>query len=53
LGEEQFMAKSKKLPPIHPGAILREDLMKPLGISMNRLALDFASPRDTHNRDCA
>ena len=38
------MAKSQKLPPIHPGEILREDFMKPLGISMNRLALDLRVP---------
>lgn len=38
------MAKSQKLPPIHPGEILREDFMKPLGISMNRLALDLHVP---------
>jgi addiction module HigA family antidote len=36
--------KSKRLPPIHPGEILREDFMKPLGISMNRLALDLRVP---------
>ena len=28
----------KKLAPIHPGEILREDFMKPLGISQNALA---------------
>jgi len=38
------MAKSEKLPPIHPGEILREDFMKPLGISMNRLGLDLHVP---------
>ena len=39
------MGKSKKLlPPIHPGEILREDFMKPLGLSMNRLALDLHVP---------
>jgi addiction module HigA family antidote len=38
------MAKSQKLPPIHPGEILREDFMKQLGISMNRLALDLHVP---------
>jgi antitoxin HigA-1 len=36
--------KSAKLPPIHPGEVLREDFMKPLGISMNRLALDLRVP---------
>ncbi len=38
------MAKSEKLPPIHPGEILREDFMKPLGLSMKRLALDLRVP---------
>jgi addiction module HigA family antidote len=38
------MAKSAKLLPIHPGEILREDFMKPLGLSMNRLALDLRVP---------
>jgi antitoxin HigA-1 len=39
------MAKSQKLlPPIHPGEILRADFMEPLGLSMNRLALDLRVP---------
>ncbi len=38
------MAKSERLPPIHPGETLREDFMKPLGLSMNRLALDLRVP---------
>ena len=38
------MRKAEKLPPIHPGEILREDFMKPLGLSMNRLALDLRVP---------
>jgi antitoxin HigA-1 len=38
------MAKSRRLPPIHPGEILREDFMAPLGISMNKLALDLRVP---------
>ncbi len=28
----------KRLAPIHPGEILREEFLKPLGISMNKLA---------------
>jgi addiction module HigA family antidote len=35
------MAKSRRLPPVHPGEILREDLMVPLGLSINRLARDL------------
>ncbi len=38
------MGKSRRLPPIHPGEILREDFMVPLGISMNKLALDLRVP---------
>jgi addiction module HigA family antidote len=38
------MGRSRKLPPIHPGEILREDFMRPLGLSMNRLALDLRVP---------
>jgi antitoxin HigA-1 len=39
------MAKSQKLlPPIHPGEILRDDFMEPLGLSMNRLALNLRVP---------
>ena len=30
---------SKHLPPIHPGEILREDLLEPLGLSVNQLAM--------------
>ena len=29
---------SKKFPPIHPGEILREEVLKPLEMSMNQLA---------------
>jgi addiction module HigA family antidote len=36
------MAKSESLmPPVHPGEILREDFMKPLGLSINKLALEL------------
>ena len=38
------MSKAETLPPIHPGEILREDFMKPLGLSMNRLALGLRVP---------
>ncbi len=34
----------KTLKPVHPGEILREDFMKPLGLSMNALALDLRVP---------
>ena len=38
------MSRSKRLPPIHPGEILRGVFMAPLGISMNQLALDLHVP---------
>jgi len=38
------MAKAEKLPPVHPGEILREDFMRPLGLSMNKLALELRVP---------
>jgi len=34
----------KLMPPVHPGEILREDFMKPLGLTINRLALDLRVP---------
>lgn len=34
-------AKPKLLEPIHPGEILLEEFMKPLGISINRLSRDI------------
>jgi len=37
-------SKSKFLEPIHPGEILREEFMKPLGISINRLARNIDVP---------
>ncbi len=39
------MAKTQKLlDPTHPGEILLEDFMKPLGLSINRLARDLHVP---------
>ncbi len=36
--------KAKKLPPIHPGEILMEEFLKPMGISQYRLAKDISVP---------
>lgn len=39
------MSQSKTLmPPVHPGEILRGDFMKPLGLTLNKLALDLHVP---------
>lgn len=36
----------KRIPPVHPGEILNEEFLKPLGISQNRLGNDLGvSPR--------
>ncbi len=32
------------LPPVHPGEILREDFMKPVGLTINKLALELHVP---------
>jgi len=32
------------MPPVHPGEILREDFMKPLELSVNKLALELHVP---------
>src|SRR6266404_863022 len=37
----RFWLMSKKLPPVHPGEVLREDFMVPAGTSINQLALDL------------
>ncbi len=38
------MTQAKQLAPIHPGEILLEDFIRPLGISINRLARDLDVP---------
>ena len=32
------------MPPIHPGETLREDFLKPLGLTANRLAMELIVP---------
>ncbi|MBA7671053.1 Antitoxin HigA [subsurface metagenome] len=36
--------KNKKLRPIHPGEILMEEFLEPMGISQYRLAKDISVP---------
>lgn len=38
------MTKKRRLPPVHPGEILKEDLLGPLGLSINGLARDLRVP---------
>ena len=35
---------TKKMLPLHPGEILLEEFLKPMGLSQNRLALDIRVP---------
>jgi len=35
---------AKKIKPLHPGEVLLEEFLKPMGISQNRLALDIGVP---------
>jgi addiction module HigA family antidote len=36
--------RSKVIPPVHPGETLREDFLKPLGLSSSRLAIELPVP---------
>ncbi len=36
--------KGKKLAPVHPGEVLQEEFLKPMGLSQNRLALQVGVP---------
>ena len=38
------MANNDRLPPIHPGEILREEFLSPLGMSAHQLALALRVP---------
>ena len=52
----QKMANKDRLPPIHPGEILRDEFLSPLAISANRLALALRVPatriNDIVNQKC-
>jgi addiction module HigA family antidote len=37
-------ARSVRLPPVHPGEILIEEFLKPLGVTQYRLAKDIRVP---------
>ncbi len=36
--------KTKTIEPVHPGETLREDFLKPLGLTANRLAIELQAP---------
>ena len=39
------MAKSKRLPPVHPGEVLREDFLKPMRLTPYAVAQACGIPR--------
>jgi len=39
------MAKSKRLPPVHPGEVLRKDFLKPMGLTPYAVAQACGVPR--------
>jgi hypothetical protein len=43
-------AKTKTMPPIHPGETLRKDFLKPLGLTANRLATELFVPANADQR---
>lgn len=36
--------RKRKLHPVHPGEVLLEEFLKPMGLSQNRLALNIGVP---------
>jgi len=36
--------REEKIKPVHPGEVLFEEFLKPMGISQNKLALDIRVP---------
>ena len=39
-----YRRMEERLPPVHPGEVLLEDFMKPLGLTQYRLAKDLGVP---------
>ena len=44
MASEVKMEQEERLPPVHPGEVLLEDFMKPLGLSQYRLAKELNVP---------
>ena len=44
MANEVKMEQEERLPPVHPGEVLLEDFMKPLGLSQYRLAQELHVP---------
>ncbi len=43
------VASGKRLPPVHPGELLRDEYLVPLGLSVYRLARELKIPRPRLN----
>jgi addiction module HigA family antidote len=41
---EGELKEGARMPPLHPGEMLREEFMKPLGLSANALAMELRVP---------
>ncbi len=44
MASEVKIEQEERLPPVHPGEVLLEDFMKPLGLSQYRLAQELNVP---------
>ncbi len=44
MASKEMVEQEDRLPPIHPGEVLLEDFMKPLGLTQYRLAKDLGVP---------
>jgi addiction module HigA family antidote len=42
--EAPELEEGARMPPLHPGEMLREDFMKPMGLSSNALAMELRVP---------
>jgi addiction module HigA family antidote len=47
--KEDFKLTTNQLRPVHPGEVLREDYLKPLGLSANALAIALRIPASRVN----
>ena len=51
--KEYFVTRESRMRPVHPGALLREDVLPALGISVSRIAREIGVARQTLHRDLA
>jgi antitoxin HigA-1 len=51
--EGDFLMNKRDLPPVHPGEILLEDFLKPMGITRYRVAKSIGVPQRRIDEICA